>query len=52
MPRHESDIDASNDCVDAEFSRIMRIRRPGFERERIARKEATNLLLRRGPSVA
>jgi len=53
VARHESDIDASNDCVDAEFWRIMRIRRwCGLECERIARTERTNLLLRRQPSVA
>jgi len=52
IPRYESDMDASNHRVDARRSLIMRICRLGFERERIARTEATNFLLRRWPSVA
>jgi hypothetical protein len=52
IARHESDTDASNHRVDAQRPRIMGIRRLGFERERVARTEATNLLLRRRSSVA
>ena len=52
IARHEPDMDASNHCMDAQRPRIVRIRRLGFERERIARTEATNLLLSRRSSVA
>jgi hypothetical protein len=52
VARHEPDVDASNDRVDAQCPRIVRIRRLSFEGERIARTEATNLLLSRRSSVA
>jgi hypothetical protein len=52
IARHEPDTDASSHRVDAQRPRIMRIRRLGFERERIARTEAPSFLLCRGSSVA
>ena len=47
IARHEPDVDTSNDRVDAQRPRIMRIRRLGFERERVARTKATNIFLSR-----
>lgn len=49
---HKSDMDASHNRMDAQRPGIVRICRFGFERERIARTESTNFLLRRWPSVA
>jgi hypothetical protein len=52
IARHESDMDTSNQRLDAQRPRIVGIRGLGLERESVARTEATNLLLRRWPSVA
>ena len=52
IARHEPDMDASNDRVDAQRPRIVRIRRLGFEREHVSRTKVTNLFLSRRSSVA
>ena len=52
IARHEPDMDASNHRMDAQRPGIMRIRRLGFEGERVAWTKTTNLFLSRRSSVA